>query len=134
MSRSYDTLGRVERTIDNAVNGLFTATEPITDRITLYQYDHFSRGITTTLNYDPPTLGSRTDTNRVSVSAYDPLTMRALGQRDPLGRWVSQQYDLLGRATRRSRTAAMAATRRWRQAVPALPTMPDRNVPATTAL
>src|SRR5262249_22064736 len=71
-----------------------------TDRITLYQYDQFSRPLTTTLNYDPPTLLTRTDTNRLSLMRYDPATMRLQGQRDPLSRWVSQQYDLLGRVTR----------------------------------
>jgi YD repeat-containing protein len=93
----YDAGGQLERTIDNYVDGAFTATQPITDQITLFQYDALSRVVTTTLNYDPPTLGTRTDTNRVSVSAYDPSTMRPVGQRDALGRWVSMQYDLLGR-------------------------------------
>jgi RHS repeat-associated protein len=92
--------GMAERTIDNYVDGVFTATQLITDQITLFEYDALSRPITTTLNYDPPTLGTRTDTNRASVTAYDPTIGRVLGQRDPLGRWVSQQYDLLGRTTK----------------------------------
>ena len=95
----YDSAGRVDRAIDNWVNGAFTATEPITDRITLSQYDTLGRVVTTTLNYDPPTLGTRTDTNRRSTTDYDPVTTRLRGQRDALGRWVSQQYDGLGRVT-----------------------------------
>jgi YD repeat-containing protein len=49
----YDAAGRVERTIENTVDAVFSVTEPITDRITLYQYDTLSRGITTTLSYAP---------------------------------------------------------------------------------
>jgi YD repeat-containing protein len=101
--------GSVDRQIDNYVDGVFTATEPITDRITLYQYDALSRVVTTTLNYDLPTLGTRTDTNRSSVMAYDPITGRVLGTRDPLGRWVSQQYDLLGRITKRTQNCTGAS-------------------------
>jgi len=93
----YDAVGRIERQIINVVAGVFTATEPITDRVTLLQYDGLGRTITTTLNLDPPTLGTRNDTNRVQLNAYDPISGRMLGQRDSLGRWVSQQYDVLGR-------------------------------------
>ncbi len=71
--------GMVEQQIDNYVNGIFTATAPITDQITLFEYDALSRPITTTLNYDPPTLGTRTDTNRASVTAYDPTTGAGAG-------------------------------------------------------
>ncbi|HMO59686.1 MAG TPA: hypothetical protein PKC19_20215, partial [Roseiflexaceae bacterium] len=96
---SYDAVGRVERQIDNVVDSTFTATEPITDRITLFDYDALSRPITTTFVLDPATLLTRTDTNRTSVTAYEALTGRMLGQQDALGRWVSMQYDALGRVT-----------------------------------
>lgn len=96
----FDSAGRVEREIDNYVDGGFSATEPITDRVTLYQYDSLSRVITTTLNYAPGQSGN--DLNRSSLSAYDPTTARLLGRRDPLGRWTSRQYDALIHVVTRS--------------------------------
>ncbi len=95
----YDRMGRVAREIENYVDGVFTATEPITDRVTLYEYDTLGRVITTTLSYDLATRGSRTDTNRTTVIAYDPLTNRMSGVRDELGRWTVPQRDELGRVT-----------------------------------
>jgi RHS repeat-associated protein len=129
----YDAAGRVEQQIENYVDGTFTATEPITDRITLYQYDTLSRVVTTTLNYDPSSPSFRTDTNRVSVTAYDPASGRVAGQRDPQGRWASQQYDQLGRVTTtiqncwNTQGAAVAAG-----CAPFNPATPDRNVPTLT--
>jgi RHS repeat-associated protein len=128
----YDPAGRLVRQIDNYSNGVFDVTQPITDRVTLYQYDTLGRAVTTTLNYDLTSLGYRTDTNRTSVTAYDPVTGRALGQRDALGRWVSQQYDVLGRVTtaiqncRNAQGAAVATG-----CVSFDPATPDRNVHAT---
>ncbi len=72
------------------MTGVLTATSPITDRVTLFQTDHFSRNITTTLQYAKPS---------TSVTAYDPLTMRMQGQYQLPSQWTSQQYDLLGRVT-----------------------------------
>jgi RHS repeat-associated protein len=119
--------GSVDQQIDNYVDGVFTATEPITDRITLDEYDALSRVVTTTLNYDPPTLGSRTDTNRSSVTAYDPAIGRVIGQRDALGRWVSQQYDLLGRVTTTMENCTGGSTPASCGTLTA-----DENVPTTT--
>ncbi len=123
----------VARTIDNYVGGAFMVSEPITDHVVQYGYDGEGRVITTTVNYDPATLGSRTDTNRTTVTAYVPTTGRIEGTRDPLGTWTSEQYDVLGRAT--------AAIENCRDAtgVPAVqgcapfdPTnAPDRNVPVS---
>jgi len=93
----YDQAGRVDRQIDNAVDTVFNATEPITDRVTLSAYDTFGRVISTTLNYAPG--ATSTDLNRMQMTAYDPVTMRVQGQRDPLGNGVSQPYNLLGRVT-----------------------------------
>src|SRR5207244_2713908 len=87
----------IAQTIANDVDGVFTASAPITDRITQYAYDGQGRVITTTVNYDPATLGSRNDTNRTTATAYDPVTGLALGSRDALARWTSDQYDPLGR-------------------------------------
>jgi RHS repeat-associated protein len=91
----YDVAGRLERQIENAVDSVFSVTEPITDRVTLTEYDAISRPITTTLNLavgqSDPAL------NRISLSAYDTSSGRVQGTRDALGRWISQQYDVLGR-------------------------------------
>jgi len=89
----------VAQEIDNYVDGVFTASEPITDRITQYAYDAVGRVITTTLNTDPATLGARSDTNRTSAVSYDPTSGQVLGDRDALGRWTSYVYDGLGRLT-----------------------------------
>jgi hypothetical protein len=43
----------IAQTIANDVDGVFTASAPITDRITQYAYDGQGRVITTTVNYDP---------------------------------------------------------------------------------
>jgi YD repeat-containing protein len=129
----YDAVGRVTQQIDNYVDGVFNATQPITDRITLYQYDALSRVVTTTVNYDWTNAFWHTDTNHISVTAYDPATGRALGQRDPLGRWANWQYDVLGRVTttiqncRNTQGAAVATG-----CASFDPATPDRNVPATT--
>ncbi|HEU4327339.1 MAG TPA: RHS repeat-associated core domain-containing protein [Roseiflexaceae bacterium] len=94
----YDVLGRPVRTVDQAVDGEFSIAEADSDRVTASRYDGLGRVVTTTLVVDPFTYGSRPDTNRRLVRAYDPATTRLLGTRDPLGRWTAQQYDLLGRA------------------------------------
>jgi RHS repeat-associated protein len=127
----YDSVGRVTRQIGNYVDGVFSATEPITDRITLYQYDTLSRVITTTVGYDPATLGTRTDTNRTSVATYDSATTRVSGQRDALGRWISVQYDALGRVTnaiQNCRTTQGSAVAQG--CAPFDAAVPDRNIPA----
>jgi RHS repeat-associated protein len=90
----YDAFGRVEQVIDNYVTGVFTATKPITDHVTLYQYDTLNRVTTTTSNYAPGLSG--TELNRVSTTAYNATTGRVDGTRDTLNRWVSQQYDAIG--------------------------------------
>jgi RHS repeat-associated protein len=127
----YDQAGRADRQTDNWVNGAFTATEPITDRVTLSAYDTLGRVISTTLNYAPGATG--TDLNRVQLMSYDSATLRVQGQRDPLGRWVSQQYDLLGRVTatiQNCRTSGNVAVASGCASFSA--TYPDRNVPSET--
>jgi len=127
----YDQAGRVDRQIDNAVDTVFNATEPITDRVTLSAYDTFGRVISTTLNYAPG--ATSTDLNRMQMTAYDPVTMRVQGQRDPLGRWVSQQYDLLGRVTatmQNCRTSGNVAVATGCATFSS--SYPDRNVPTQT--
>src|SRR5262249_41373861 len=119
------------RQIDNYVDGVFSTTEPITDRVTLSSYDALDRAIAATQNAAPGV--SRPDLNRVSASAYDPLTMRTLGQQDALGRWVSQQYDLLGRVVatvQNCRDTNGAAVASGCAAFDA--NIPDRNVPSQT--
>jgi RHS repeat-associated protein len=95
----YDSQGRVVRSIDNYVDGIFTISEPITDTITFYEYDHLGRPITTTLNLDPLTVGTRTDTNITSRSVYDAQTFNLIGNQNTLGQWTAYQYDQLGRVT-----------------------------------
>jgi len=96
----YNADGSVTQRIDNYVPGTtFTASAPLTDRVTLFGYDGQGRALTSTVTYDPPTLGLRADTNRTTVTAYD-ARGRAVGQQDPLGRWASTGYDALGQATR----------------------------------
>ncbi|NOK89609.1 MAG: hypothetical protein GFH26_640189n1, partial [Chloroflexi bacterium AL-N15] len=92
----YDDAGRVERTIANYVDGSFTATAPITDRVTLMDYDALSRMVATTTNHDP-SQSSRTDTNRVQTTSYAATTGQVLGHQDTLGRWMRYRYDGLGR-------------------------------------
>ena len=93
---NYDDAGRVDRTVANYVDGTFTATEPITDRVTLTAYDGLSRMVQTTTNHDP-SQSSRTDTNRVQTTSYDATTGQVLGHQDTLGRWMRYRYDGLGR-------------------------------------
>ncbi|HEY3227682.1 MAG TPA: hypothetical protein VGJ87_00595, partial [Roseiflexaceae bacterium] len=130
---AYDAAGRVARQIDNYADGVFSATEPITDRLTLYQYDSLGRATATTLNDDPATLTTRTDTNRTSASAYDPATGRVLGQQDPLGRWTSYSYDVLGRVTATIQNCRDAAGNAVATGCAAFTAgTPDRNLPTTT--
>lgn len=123
----------VSQEIDNYVAGVFTASAPITDRVTQYGYDGQGRAITTTVNVDPATLGTRTDTNRTTVAAYDPVTGRFVGQRDTLGRWTSEQYDQLGRETGTVANCRDASGNPIAQGcAPFDPTTPDRNVTTGT--
>jgi YD repeat-containing protein len=127
----YDRAGRVDRQIDNAVDTLFSATEPITDRVTLSAYDTFGRVISSTLNYAPGE--SATALNRMQLTAYDPATMRMQGQRDSLGRWVSQQYDLLGRVSTTVQNCRDGANDPVASGCASFSaTYPDRNVPTAT--
>src|SRR5205085_11611687 len=106
---------------------------PITDRITLSQYDPVSWQVTTIQAYDPSTLGNRSDTNRTSVTAYAPGTSRILGQRDPLGRWMHQQYDALGRLSATVLNCRDGQGTPTPQGCTAFdPAQPDRNVPTQT--
>jgi YD repeat-containing protein len=131
----YSPTGQLERTIENYVApGLFTATAPLTNRITLYQYDIQDRVITTTLNYDPVTLTTRTDTNLTTATAFDPVTGWRVGMQDASGRWTHMDYDAFGRVTQQvanCRTSAGIPT-----ATACAPFNPqgrlDRNVPNLT--
>jgi YD repeat-containing protein len=93
----YDAFGRVEQVTDIYDDGGFVATQPITDRITLYQYDTLNRVTTVTRNASGT---SGTDLNRTSTTAYNAATGRVDAMRDPLNRWVSQQYDAIGQVIR----------------------------------
>lgn len=129
----YDAAGRVDRQIANAVDGIFTVTDAITDRVTLAEYDTLGRTVATTVNYDPPTLGTRTDTNRRTVTDYDPITGRVLGTQDALGRWISQQYDQLGRVTTTIQNCRDAGGTAVAQDCAAYSdTFTDRNVASST--
>jgi YD repeat-containing protein len=104
----YTADGQVSRQVANAVDEIFTATELITDRVMLYQYDPLGRVQFTTMNYDGAQ-ATRTDTNRVEETRYDAAKGWVIGAKDPLDRWTSMQYDALGRVTtmiRNCRTAA----------------------------
>ncbi len=126
----------ISRTIDNYVTGSFVASAPITDRVTQYGYDPAGRLITSTINYDPATLGSRTDTNRQSVTAYNLTTNQVLGQQDPLGRWSSLQYDALGRVFSSAQNCATTGGTPVNPATGSRaafnPTYPDRNLVTQT--
>ncbi|HEU4321507.1 MAG TPA: DUF6531 domain-containing protein [Roseiflexaceae bacterium] len=125
----YDVLGRPVRTVDQAVDGEFSIAEPALDRVTASRYDGLGRVVTTTLVVDPFTLGSRSDTNRRLVRAYDPATTRLLGTRDPLGRWTAQQYDLLGRAVGTVQHCQdLLGQPAPAGCAPFTPAQPDRNV------
>jgi len=98
----YNADGSVNQRIDNDVPGTqFTASAPITDRVTQYGYDSQGRVVTTTVNYDPndPAAVGRADLNRTTVISYDVTSGREVGQMDALGRWTSLQYDALGEQT-----------------------------------
>ena len=92
----YTADGQVDQVIENHVNGVFTQTEPITDRISLYRYDELGRPFEQVSVYDRNQT-TATETHRTTTTAYQAVTGRTLGQRDALGRWVSQHYDGLGR-------------------------------------
>jgi RHS repeat-associated protein len=130
----YNTLGQPERRIENYVDGIFSASEPLTDRITLSDYTAIGQAITTTLTYDPATVGLRPDTNQTSVTVFDPARGQVRATRDPLGRWSSIQYDALGRV----QTTIVNCTTSAGQPVatgcaPLNATgAPDRNLPTTT--
>jgi len=125
--------GQVERQIENVVDEQFTATEPITDRMTDYTYDDLGRLRTTTLSADPTTKGSRTDTNRTTEHAYDAKTGWLLGTQDALGRWVSYQYADLGRVTTTTQNCrASNGTSQAQGCAPLDAAQPDRNLPTTT--
>ncbi|HEY3228185.1 MAG TPA: RHS repeat-associated core domain-containing protein, partial [Roseiflexaceae bacterium] len=128
----YSADGQVDHQIDNYVDGVFSATAPITDRLTLYSYDTAGRPTTTTLN-DAPGLPDPA-LNRASTVAYDPLTNRMAGQRDALGRWVSQQYDALGRVTATIQNCRDANGNAVAQGCAPFDGVnaPDRNVPTQT--
>jgi RHS repeat-associated protein len=126
----YDALGRLTIRYDNAMDGVFTATQPITDRTTLYQYDTLGRVITTTVNYEPTGVPNPA-TNRKTVQAYDPSTGRLLGTRDALGSWDHVDYDALGQVTQtvqNCRTAAGAPAASG--CAPFSTSTPDRNLVA----
>jgi YD repeat-containing protein len=129
----YNPDGTTNQSIANYVNGLFTATQPITDTITQDQYDQLGRLTTTVQNYDPPTLGLRTDTNRTSTTQYDPVTGLAVGEQDPLGRWTSTLYDQLARADQTIQNCTDANGNPVATGCAAFdPAHPDRNVATTT--
>ena len=94
---NYNADSTVASSIDNYVDGTFSATAPITDTITQNTYDPLGRLTQTILNADPTTLGMRTDTNRTTNEQYDPVTGWQVGEQDALGRWTNTQYDALGR-------------------------------------
>jgi RHS repeat-associated protein len=123
----YRADGQVERQIANRVTGIFTTTQPITDRVTLFAYDTIGRPTTTIENWAPGL--NAPELNRTSTNNYDTVTGRVVGQKDPLGRWVSQQYDALGRVTGTIQNCRNASG----QAVPTgcaafSAAIPDRNV------
>ncbi|KAB8144824.1 hypothetical protein F8S13_03020 [Chloroflexia bacterium SDU3-3] len=129
----YTADGQVDRTIENYVDGVFTTTEPITDRVTLYQYDTLGRSAGTTQNYDP-TQSTATDTNRTSATAYDAVTGRMVAQRDALGRWTRQEYDDLGRVVATIQNCRDAAGNpSATSCAPFSASRPDRNVKTTTS-
>ena len=129
----YNPDSTVAQRIDNYVDGVFTASKPITDRITQDDYDAEGRVVTSTINADPATVGSRADTNRQSATMYDPLTGRMLGERDALGRWTSLQYDALGRVVATVANCRDAAGAPIAQGcAPFSPAVQDRNVAAQT--
>ncbi len=126
----YDALGRTSRIIDNAVDEQFTASQPALDRVSAFGYDGMNRLISTTVNLDPATLGTRTDTNRVQLRSYDPTTTRLLGGRDALGRWAAQQYDLLGQPVRLIQNCRdLLGQAAPGGCAPFAPALADRNVP-----
>lgn len=129
-----DNYGQKEFTAEEPADtdGLFTITEPITDRITLYTYDSLGRVKTTTQNYDPPTLSTRKDTNRKQTTAYDATTGRVIGTQDPLGRWTHTSYDDLGRVLttiQNCRTTSGVAVAEGCAAFNSTAT--ERNIPTT---
>lgn len=81
--------------MDNVVDGTFTATEPITDRLTVPVYDGFGRVTTSIQNYDPTTVA--TDLNQTSTTRYDGISGRVIASQDMLGRWSVPIYDTAGR-------------------------------------
>jgi len=132
----YNADGTTAATIDNYVTGQFSASAPITDRVTQYGYDAYGRLVTTTVNLDTnPADAGRTDVNRVSVTAYNSLTQPA-AQRDALGRWTATGYDALGRATTMIQNCADASGTPVNPVTGACasftPSIPDRNVPTQT--
>ena len=129
----YDSSGRVVATIDNYVDGLFTATEPITDRITLYTYDTLGHGVSTTANADPDTLGTRLDTNHTTAMQYDPVSGRLVGQQDALGRWANTTYDASGRVLATVQNCTDTSGQPLATGCAAFDAdYPDRNVATTT--
>jgi YD repeat-containing protein len=130
---NYNADSTVASTVSNYVDGVFTATQPITDTITQYSYDPLGRLTQTVLNADPATLGTRTDTNRTATYQYDPTTGWLVGEQDALGRWTNTQYDGLGRAiTVTADCTTSSGTPVATGCAAASGTYPDRNAATST--
>lgn len=84
---NYDALNRVEQTIVNFDNGIFSAATPDEDLVTAYGYDAVGNQTVIT-----DTLG------RATLYSYDALN-RVITMTNPLGDTMSYQYDPAGNRT-----------------------------------
>ena len=130
----YTPDGSVAGRVDNYVApGMFSASQPITNRLTQYTYDPLGRLTVTTVNADPNDAGPAL--NRTTTTAYDPLG-RVAGTRDVLGRWTATAYDGLGRSVATTQNCADGSGTPVNPATGSCaafdPRSPDRNVTTTT--
>jgi RHS repeat-associated protein len=129
---AYTTDGQVASTIDNYIDGVYSASEPDRDRKTVYVYDALGRQTQLIRNYvdGNPATGS-SDTDLVTRTVYDALG-RVQATTDPLGQYTSQVYDALGRVERTIQNCRDSGGTPVATGCAAFnPSRPDRNVPVS---
>jgi len=130
---NYNYEGRIDTITENFVNGSWTLTEPITDRVTLFTYDGVGRLTSTRVNAVASAPADHPELNQITQIAYDPTRDRVAGRRDALGRWTSIQYDLFNRVVSSFTNCTTSAGIPVASGCAAFTTVEsDRNLPNTT--
>lgn len=134
----YNQFG-VDRVINNydpRTTGVWSASAPITNLVTLNHYNSAGMQIGSTQNSAPGVTG-RTDVNRTTTTNIDLVTGRTLATKDVLGQWSVPEYDTQGRVVKTIKNcrqgSTIASTNCGVSAGSSAGTI-DRNVPTDTTL